>query len=382
MYHHDARDYATATSEAAKHFQRRLEEQIHSSVQRVTAVIEQVQNDVPTDAIVLGKKLEFQAKDGGVNIITPEYIGEPGTGEPGTGNAATAALTIHKHAFQQLADKAKIRNLSTVLRELVDKGEWGQQLAAEILSDVYSHLNGDRFLLRAVRGELRGFLSDQYRRLDSRPLLDAFVLAIQRFGARPIDGFALQTKVNVRAVLPYVFEPFPGEIMSFGAQLSDSDFGDGTLSVSGFVNRMWCTNLATTEDVLKQIHLGRKLSDNVVFSARTLQLDTQAMASAIHDVAGHVLGAPAVNRYLSLVRTANEEKIEPNQIQAWVKKNLTKAETEKAVDKFTSADIELLPAGQTKWRWSNALSWLANETVDEHRKLELQEYAGTILKPA
>jgi hypothetical protein len=363
MIHHDQRDYAVAVSEASKHFQQKIETMIHGSVSRVQTVIEQVQNDVPEDMIVAGRTLRFNPAIGTIQIV-----------------ANDTPFQIHEHAIQQICDRPKIKNLATVVRELRGRGQWGTELAAENLSKIYSHLNGERFLLRQVRGELRGFLSDQFRRLDSRPLLEAFVGAIKRFGARPVDGFALQTKMNVRAILPMVFEPFPGEIMAFGAQLSDSDFGDGKLTVSGFVLRMICTNLATTEDVLSQIHLGRKLSDSVVFSRQTLELDTQAMASAINDVAGHVLGAPAVNNYLGLVRKANEDKIEPQQITAWVKKNLTKTESETAVEKFNSPDVEMLPAGQTKWRWSNALSWLANETEDEHRKLELQEFAGGILK--
>ncbi len=307
---------------------------------------------------------KFASSDGGIRLLLPES-------EP---------QSIHEHALYQICERPKIKNLSTVVRELRNRGQWGQQLVVENLNEIYGHFNGDRFLTRTVRNELRGFLSDQFRRLDSRPLLEAFVGAIARYAARPVDGFALQTKMNVRAILPMIFEPFPGEIMAFGAQLSDSDFGDGKLSVSGFVIRMWCTNLATTEDVLSQIHLGRRLSDSVAFSDHTLKLDTEAMASAIDDVAGHVLGSPAINNYLALVKKANEDKIEPSQITSWVKKNLTKAESTQAVEKFNSPDVELLPPGQTKWRWSNALSWLANETEDEHRKLELQEFAGGILK--
>ncbi len=366
MIHHGKEDYATAVSEAGKHFQQKLEQMIHVAVPRVTNVIEQVQNDVPNDAIVYGKKLKFSAGENGIRLLLPQDDDN--------------VLDIHDHAFYQICDRPKIKNLSTVMRELRSRGQWGKELVAENLTEIYGHFNGDRFLTRTVRGELRGFLSDQFRRLDSRPLLEAFVGAIARYGARPVDGFALQTKMNVRAILPLIFEPFPGEIMAFGAQLSDSDFGDGKLSVSGFVIRMVCTNLATTEDVLSQIHLGRRLSDSVTFSQHTLELDTQAMASAIDDVAGHVLGSGAINNYVGLVKKANEDKIEPSQIQSWVKKNLTKGESEAAVQKFKSADVELLPPGQTKWRWSNALSWLANETQDEHRKLELQEFAGGILK--
>jgi hypothetical protein len=363
MIHHDSRPYAVAVSDAATKFQTKIEEMIHSSVARVERVIEQVETDVPEDALIAGKTLRF-------GLAAQAHLVLAVNG---------AEKTIHKHALRQISERPKIRNLSTVVGELLERGEWGKNLIAHNLNEIYSHMNGNRYLLRSVNGQVRGFLSDQFRRLDSRPLLEAFVGAIQRYGARPVDGFALQTKMNVRAILPMVFEPFPGEMMAFGAQLSDSDFGDGKLSVSGFVLRMYCTNLATTEDVLSQVHLGRKLSDVVEFSKRTLELDTETMASAINDVAGHVLSSGAVNRYLDMVRKANDEKIEPNAIHSWVKKNLSKSESESAVKKFNSPDVEMLPPGQTKWRWSNALSWLANETKDEHRKLELQEYAGNIL---
>jgi hypothetical protein len=375
MIHHDSRPYEVAVSDSAKKFQVKIEEMIHSSVQRVQRVIEQVENDVPEDMIVKGYSLRFNGENDTLKIIVSVPKNKPVAYDEASVINETS-YTIHKHALNQLSDRVKVKNFRTVVNELSERGAWGKELIAHNLNEIYHHLDGERFLLRQVRGEMRGFLSDQFRRLDSRPLLEAFVTAIRRFNARPVDGFALQTKMNVRAILPYVFEPFPGEIMAFGAQLTDSDFGDSKLSMSGFVLRMWCTNLATTEDVLTQVHLGRRLSDAVQFSDRTMQLDTQAMASAINDVASHVLAPAAVNKYLDLVRKANEEKIEPTQINAWAKKNLTKAETEKAVDKFSSADVVTLPPGQTRWRWSNALSWLANETLDEHRKLELQEFAG------
>lgn len=377
MIHHGSKPYDVAVSEAAQSFQTKIEEMIHVSVPRVERVIEQVQNDVPTDALVPGKKLRFAvAPETKELVMAQEVAGD----KLGAILPDRPILTIHDHALQQIAARPSIRNLSTVVNELYGKGEWGKELIAHNLNEIYSHMNGQRYLLRSVRGEVRGFLSDAYRRLDSRPLLEAFIGAVRKFGARPVDGFALQTKMNVRAILPMVFEPFKGEIMAFGAQLSDSDFGDGKLGVSGFVLRMWCTNLATTEDVLSQIHLGRRLSDNVAFSEHTLRLDTETMASAVNDVAAHVLGPSAVNQYIDLVKRANDEKVEPDKIHAWAKKNLTKSESDAAVNRFNSADVEMLPPGQTRWRWSNALSWLANETEDEHRKLELQEFAGGILK--
>jgi len=372
MYHHDKRDYKVAVSEAADHLRKKLENMIGGAVQRIQGVIEQVKNDIPEDALVQGSKLDFNynAETGGIALIPPAHNGNPNP----------APMAMHEHAFGQVCEKTGVKHLVTVLKDLREKGAWGGELAAQTLSEIYHNKNGQKYLLRAVRNQALGFLSDSYKRLDARPMSEAFVDAAMKYGARPLDGFALTTKTNLRAILPYVFEPFPGEVLAFGGQLSNSNYGDGKLELSSFVIRMYCTNLASTEDVLSQIHLGRKISDNVVFSARTIELDSQTMSSAIHDVAASVFSVEAVDKYLALVTEANNNKISTEQIHNWAKKNLTKQETESAVGKFASADIELLPAGQTGWRWRNALSWLANETKDEHRKLELQEFAGGLIK--
>jgi hypothetical protein len=146
--------------------------------------------------------------------------------------------------------------------------------------------------------------------------------------------------------------------------------------------RAWCTNFAISEDILHKIHLGAKLPDNLSFSQRTIYLNTQAVSSALKDVAHLALGAPAINDYLGMVRKANEEKVEAAQINTWVKKNLDKGEGERVKEVFASAEVEKLPPGQTVWRFSNAVSWLANETKEDRRKLELQELAGTLLPQA
>jgi hypothetical protein len=240
---------------------------------------------VPQDMIAVGNKLAFEAKENALALIPSQ----------------SEALILHPHALRQVAEKAKVRNFASFVTELKGRGQWGAELIAENLNRIYSHMNGDRYLVRQVRGEVRGFLSDQYRRLDGHEMLDAFVGAMQQYGARPIDGFALQTKISVRCFLPMIFEPFPGEIVAVGAELTDSDYGDGFLTLNGILERMWCTNLATTTDVLKQVHLGKRLPQNIRLSDETYRLDTKAMASLINDLASNVLGPDAVNQYLAFI---------------------------------------------------------------------------------
>jgi hypothetical protein len=372
MVHHSGKDYDVAVGEAAANFQRKLEEMIHESVPRVERVIEQVQNDVPDDTLVKGASIRFEPGDGHLSLIA---VAEE------TEKRNEIAKRVHNHAFGQIASRAGIANFRPYANELNNGETWKRELLAENLNRVYGHSAG-RYLTRVVRGELRGFLSDSYKRMNTAPLLDTFMGLMKAYGARPVDGFALQTKERVRAILPYIFEPFPGEYLAFGAQFGNSNYGDGAFEYSQIVMRAWCTNFAISEDILHKIHLGARLPDNLAFSQRTIDLNTQAVQSALKDVAHLALGAPAVNDYMAMVRKANEEKVEAAQINTWVKKNLHKGEAERVKEVFSSADVEKLPPGQTAWRFSNAVSWLANEVEDEHRKLELQELAGTLLPKA
>jgi len=366
MVHHSGKDYEVAVGEAAANFQRKLEEMIHSSVPRVERVIEQVQRDIPEDRLVKGVALEFTNSSGKLALWQKGAEGEP------------LADNIHPHAFNQIISRSGVPNFLPYARELAKGALWQRELLADNLNQVYEHNEG-RFLSRVVRGEMRGFLSDSYKRMNTAPMLDTFMGLMKQYGARPVDGFALQTKERVRAILPMIFEPYPGEYLAFGAQFGNSNYGDGAFEYSQISMRAWCTNFAISEDILHKIHLGAKLPDNLVFSQRTIDLNTQAVQSALKDVAHLALGAPAINGYLAMVRKANEEKVEPAQINTWVKKNLNKDEGDRVKEVFSSADVEKLPPGQTSWRFSNAVSWLANEVEDEHRKLELQELAGTLL---
>ena len=73
---------------------------------------------------------------------------------------------------------------------------WARELLAHNLKTIFANRFGkSRYLLRSVHGEVRGFLSDRYRRLDSRPIIEAFATAVRQKGALPYDGYVTDTKV-------------------------------------------------------------------------------------------------------------------------------------------------------------------------------------------
>jgi hypothetical protein len=365
LSHHSNLDYAVAATEAAQAAKAKMEAQISNGRAKAEQVINYVQTNIPTDRVVAGKKLQFEPTPGGVavKIPTDEIVAE----------------TLHRNAINQAGSRVGIPQ--SYVNDLLAKGQWGCTLAAQNLTELFAHLNGDRFLLRSVKGQVRGFLSDHYRRLDARPILDSFLGGIMKFGATPVDGMVTETKVSVKVVLPFIFEPIPNEVMLIGAEYENSDFGNGALTMNTFVDRLVCTNFARSESLLRQIHLGARLGENIAFSQRTYNLDTQTMASAISDMVEQALSPKSVNDYMALVKAANEKKVDGFQVAEYMKKNLTKTEAETASGAFNSADVEQLPAGNTVWRMSNALSFLAKQ-ADPERAQELQRMAGAVLNKA
>lgn len=365
LFHHDSRSYDEAATEAAARARAMMEREIERGRANAARVLHDVATKVPEDRLARARALNFIPVDTGVEIsVAGDSVSTP----------------IHDHALGQIASRGGIP--MGYVRSLLDaEGEWGAKLLAHNLNDLYRQGKGadGRYLCRSLDGELRGFLSDRYRRMDCRPIVDAFCAMASEHGAVPINGYSLETKIAIKALLPVVFEPVPNEVMAFGLALENSDYGDGALSIRLFMLRLWCTNYAIAEDALRKVHLGRRLTDDFSYSDQTHQLDQRATVSAIKDVTGELLSPDRVNRACGLIRRANEEEVSPLKIKSFLKKHLNKGEGEAVTEAFNSADVVNLPPGNTAWRLSNAISWVAGNMDNQARALDLMKVAGKVV---
>ena len=343
---------------------------VNTGRQSATSVIEHVMTHQPTDRIVKGRSLQFEASPNrGLIVNLPNGEGP-------------ITETIHRHAVNQmaLAVDMPMKFLDSLAEE---KAAWGKELLAHNLNTIFhERFAGKRNLTRSVNGQIRGFLSDQYRRLDSRPIVEAFATAVQEKGALPYQGVVTDTKIAIQAIMPEIYEPIPGELVAYGLSLENSDFGNGALSLRAYLLRIWCTNLAITEETMRQIHLGKRLDDNMIYSQRTYELDSKTTVSALRDVVRLQLDAGSLTNRMEAVRKANDKPVDTTQARELLKKVLNKGEAEAAFNAYASPDVYNLPAGNTSWRLSNAISWIAGQTEDPERKLDLMRVAGDVLPKA
>lgn len=335
-----------------------LEKKINAGRQSALNLFNKVHSEVPQDSIVKGKALVFDASGPLVTV---------------------RGQTIHKNAMQQFATRAGVP--ATYLSDLASsEWDWQRNLAADILQRHYLQGETDsRYLMRSVNEEVRGFLSDKFRRLDSRPLVSAFAEQCETIGAVPVAGTFSDTRVALKAILPQIYEPVPGEVIAFGMEWANSDFGKGMHALRAFMLRVWCLNGATMENALSQVHLGRKFSDDIELSNRTYELDTRASVSALKDIVRHTLMPKKIEALCAGIKRADENKVEWKNVNGSLAKRLLKGELEAAKTVFESNDVYNLPENKSMWRVSNAISWIAGHTEDADRKLELERIAGEVV---
>lgn len=372
LMHHSAEDYGAAARRAGDWAAKKLEEILADGRQKAIDTIRDVQRMQPMDYVVPAPEVKFRAENNGLSA----WFGQPeGKGEAHRGKI----FGFHPHAIEQVGERCDMPTPKKVVDWML-KEEGGAEDLARTLNRKFEKMKDKRFLVRTVNErEVRGFLSDRFRRLDSCPIVEAFIERVTAHGAIPMAGRALDTKFYLKVVLPYVLEPLPGEVMLWGVILKNSDFGDGKLEISGFVHRLRCTNLMIGEDGFAKIHLGGKLDDNIEFSKRTYELDTQTTASAVKDVIDAVFVPENVRKRMEVIQVLAKENTDADAVLKGLrtKSKLSKAESDEVAKLFSSAEIEMLPPGQNTWRLSNAIALLA-QNLEPGRQLELEELAGEV----
>lgn len=351
----------------------KLEAKIEAGRNSAMALIGKLQTEVPDDAIARGSALRFGTRnteiaEDGITEVAPELV--MGVGDKG--------LRIHKHALSQLATRAGVPG--AYIGELAQGAVWQRKLAAGILNQHYHEGTPQaRYLVRSVDGTARGIMSDKYKRLDNRPIVEALATIATEIGAVPVDGTFSDVRVALKIVLPRVYVA-GGDVMAFGLEWGNSDFGAAKNTLRAFFLRLECLNGATSENALAQVHLGRAMSEDIELSRQTIELDTKATISAMRDVVRSLLLPEKIEERIAVVNRAAEQGATTQALRAMLGKRANKGEAQRIVDAFESNDVVNLPKGDTMWRASNAVSWIAGQKdVDADRRLALERIAGEFI---
>lgn len=299
-------------------------------------------------------------------------------------NMPDGQFSLHDNAIGQLADRMGVP--SRYLRNLAGGGqEWQVLLAAEILNQHSDWTQRSRVLIRTVGQQVRGVLSDSYRRLNSVEILTAFVQEAAGQGAVISDAYMNDTKVWAETILPQpIVVPTAknGDVVIFvGARFSTSDYGDGAVDMRAFLLNGACLNGMVRERVMKQVHLGSKLPDTLALSRETYELDTKTTVSAVRDLTAGLFSKDNLMQKAYEIQGASEIDVDSEkEITKLTKSGLLLKQEGKEVEKILMKNDpeDGVQGAATLWKLTQAITAHARELSPE-RSRELHEISGSLL---
>lgn len=298
-------------------------------------------------------------------------------------NMPDGQFSLHANAVGQLADRMGVPQ--RYLRTLAGGEEWQVLLAAQILNEHSGWTQRSRVLVRTVGKQVRGVLSDSYRRLNSVEILTAFVEEASNQGAVISDAYMNDTKVWAETILPQpIVVPTKnnGDVVIFaGARFSTSDYGDGAVDMRAFLLNGACLNGMVRESVMRQMHLGAKLPDSLALSQQTYELDTQTTVSAVRDLTRGLFLPENIKEKAYEIQGASEMEVD---LEKEVKKltsngSLLKAEGQEVEKLLMKNDPnDGVQGGSTLWKLTQAITAHAR-TLTPERSRELHEISGALM---
>lgn len=299
-------------------------------------------------------------------------------------NMPDGQFSLHSNAVSQLAERMGIP--SRYLKDLSQGEEWQKDLAAHLLNQHSDWTQKSRVLVRTVGNQVRGVLSDAYRRLNSVEILTAFVEEAARNGAVISDAYMNDTKVWAETILPQpIVVPTAknGDVVIFaGARFSTSDYGDGAVDMRTFLLNGACLNGMVRESVMKQVHIGSRLPDTIALSQRTYELDTKTTVSAVKDLTKGLYSHDTILQKAYEIQGAAEMEVDFNRELTALRKsgNLLKDEQQEVEKLLMRNDPnDGVVGGATLWKLTQAITAHARELSPE-RQRELHEITRGTMK--
>lgn len=292
-------------------------------------------------------------------------------------------FSLHANAIGQVSEKMGIP--AKYLRELSAGAAWQKQLCATILNEHSGWMERTRVLVRAVETEVRGILSDSYRRLNSVEILTAFIREAANQGTVVSDAYMNDTKVWCETILPTPIE-IPtrknGTVVIFaGARFSTSDYGNGSVDMRSFLLNGACLNGMVRESVMRQVHLGAKLPDSMALSQKTYELDTQTTVSAVSDLTKGLYSRDTLMQKAVEIQGAAEVDVDfDKELKQLVQRGALLKNEGREVEKLlmNNNPDDGVTGGATLWKLTQGITAFARAQQPE-RCRELHEISGQLL---
>ena len=248
-------------------------------------------------------------------------------------------------------------------------------------------------MLRTMAGTARAFLSNRYRRIDNLELMQAvYPVLLDMDNVSIMSCEVTDSHLYLQVVSDKVkTEVAKGDLVQAGFIISNSEIGQGAVSIQPLVYRLVCTNgMIAKENAHKRYHTGKRIDadDNYeLFQDNTKILDDMAYFAKVQDLVRAAVDETRFNQQVIAMQSALGVKINPMEINPIVEELgktfiLSKPEQEAVVQNFLVGETALDGshiANFNQFGIANAITRVANSAPDYERAVELERIGGSVM---
>lgn len=246
----------------------------------------------------------------------------------------------------------------------------------------------DKRLVRTIDGNVRGFLSNRYRMLDSYDLMETVLPTLLDKGFEVVSSEITDKRLYLKASTPKITtEIAKGDVVQYGVMVSNSDVGAGSLRIEPFITRLVCLNGMVMESKFKKAHLGgARLEDHVqeLLQDSTRALNDKAFFATVRDYLLATMQANIFEAEIDKMREAASMPIRNvKDLDSVVELSMTA--TGIKGEGLKNGILAALAtgnegAGLTKWGLVNSFTRAAqDDAIDYETATELERAGGAIL---
>lgn len=201
------------------------------------------------------------------------------------------------------------------------------QRTLEFLNGVM-HDESNRRLVRCLDGKVRAFLSDQYREISTLGVAKQVLQVMRTLDGKVLEASVTDTHIRIKVIATSIWDriesvrtggdsagwyagglgsqdmlrrvaarswddlrPLTDRMNSQGgsatvwpsATIENSPTGHGGLNFRGGILHGVCFNLATVEQIMREVHLGQRLQSGVVYQRDTVEAEAEAIYLKMRD---------------------------------------------------------------------------------------------------
>ncbi len=278
----------------------------------------------------------------------------------------------------------------------------------------------ERRLIRTLHGKARAFLSDRYRRIDNEDIMERVLPILAEFPDLVFHSSEVtDSKLYIKAVLPQITAEIKttpidrgdyyknpgggattqswggssdlqidpnarlGDVIQSGIFISNSEIGDGAVTVAPFTFTLACRNGMVVERIgTRRHHVGRALGNDLeeahkLYRDETLKADDEALMMKIGDLVRAVATQETFEQIVAQLQTAADQPIEGDPVQAvervTKKFDLTEGESGSVLRHLTTG------GNLSAYGMLNAITRAAQDDDSYDRHTELERVGGQVL---